>query len=54
MIYYSDPDYERIYEVDENGQNQKVLRSNLQGVSVIKAYSERHTSGQLRLIYLLA
>ena len=45
-ILYSDPDYERIYQVDENGQNEKILRSNLLGVSVVKAYSERHTSGE--------
>ena len=48
-IYYSDPDYERIYEVDENGENENVLRSNLQGVSVIKTYSERHSSGKFKL-----
>ena len=35
--------------MDENGENENVLRSNLQGVSVIKTYSERHSSGKIKL-----
>ncbi len=48
MIYYSDPDYERVYSVDEKGGNQQTLRSNLRGVGALKAYTERHTTGEFQ------
>ncbi len=44
-LYYSDPDYERIYEVDTTGENPKVLRNNVRGAGPLKSYYDRHTSG---------
>ncbi|CAH1789469.1 unnamed protein product [Owenia fusiformis] len=45
-FYYSDRSYETITEVDlADGGNAKILRTNLNRLDVLKAYSERHNDG---------
>ena len=44
-VYYSDGDFETITEVNQDGQEPRLLKRNLRGVAKLMSFTTRHTNG---------